>query len=107
MTFPLQSTATKLKNIVPLLDRVLVQRIKAQEKTATGIFIPEKAQETLNEGVVVAVGKGALNKEGGHIPLQVAQGDKVILPPFGGSSVKVAGEEYLLFRDSEILAKIE
>ncbi|OAD78737.1 hypothetical protein PHYBLDRAFT_107970, partial [Phycomyces blakesleeanus NRRL 1555(-)] len=95
------------KNIVPLLDRVLVQRIKAQEKTAAGIFIPEKAQETLNQGHVVAVGKGALNKEGAHIPLQVSVGDKIILPPYGGSVVKIQDEEFLLFRDSEILAKIE
>ncbi|ORZ24575.1 chaperonin gros [Absidia repens] len=101
------SAASKIKNIVPLLDRVLIQRVKAQEKTASGIFIPEKAQEALNEGVVVAVGKGALNKDGNHIPLQLANGDRVILPPFGGSTVKVAGEDYLLFRDSEILAKVE
>ncbi|KAI8641974.1 chaperonin GroS [Parasitella parasitica] len=100
------SVAAKLKNIVPLLDRVLVQRIKPEQKTASGIFIPEKAQEALNEGVIVAVGKGALNKEGKHIPLQVNAGDKVILPPYGGSPVKVSGEEYLLFRDSEILAKV-
>ncbi|KAI8051917.1 chaperonin GroS [Gilbertella persicaria] len=100
------STATKLKNFVPLLDRVLVQRVKAQEKTASGIFIPEKAQEALNEGYIVAVGKGALDKEGKHIPLQVNTGDKVILPPFGGNPVKVEGQEYLLFRDSEILAKV-
>ncbi|KAL9550470.1 10 kDa heat shock protein [Mucor bainieri] len=100
------SAANKLKSIVPLLDRVLVQRIKPQQKTASGIFIPEKAQEALNEGVIVAVGKGALNKEGAHIPLQVNAGDKVLLPPYGGSPVKVAGEEYLLFRDSEILAKV-
>ncbi|CAO3597050.1 unnamed protein product [Absidia cylindrospora] len=100
------SVANKIKNIVPLLDRVLIQRVKAQEKTASGIFIPEKAQEALNEGVVVAVGKGALNKDGKHIPLQLASGDRVILPPFGGSTVKVSGEDYLLFRDSEILAKV-
>ncbi|KAF1799180.1 chaperonin 10-like protein [Mucor lusitanicus] len=100
------SAANKLKSIVPLLDRVLVQRIKPQQKTASGIYIPEKAQEALNEGVIVAVGKGALNKEGKHIPLQVNAGDKVLLPPYGGSPVKVAGEEYLLFRDSEILAKV-
>ncbi|CEP14901.1 hypothetical protein [Parasitella parasitica] len=100
------STVNKLKNIVPLLDRVLVQRIKPIEKTSSGIFIPEKAQEAMNEAYVVAVGKGALNKEGSHIPLQVSTGDKVILPPFGGNSVKVSGEEYILFRDSEILAKV-
>lgn len=62
------------------------------QKTSSGIFIPEKAQEAMNEGVVVAVGKGALNKEGSHIPLQVNTGDKVILPPYGGSTVKVQGE---------------
>lgn len=62
------------------------------QKTASGIFIPEKAQEALNEGVVVAVGKGALSKEGKHIPVQVNTGDKVILPAFGGSPVKVQGE---------------
>ncbi|OBZ84297.1 heat shock protein, mitochondrial [Choanephora cucurbitarum] len=100
------STANKLTRFVPLLDRVLVQRIKPQQKTASGIFIPEKAQEALNEGYVVAVGKGALNKEGTHIPNQVEVGDKVILPSFGGQAVKFEKEEYLLFRDSEILAKI-
>ncbi|KAL1935022.1 hypothetical protein VTP01DRAFT_4162 [Rhizomucor pusillus] len=101
------SAISKVKNIVPLLDRVLVQRIKPQEKTASGIFIPEKAQETSNTGLVIAVGKGALDKDGKHVPLQVAAGDKVILPTFGGSTVKVQGEEYLLFRDSELLAKVE
>ncbi|ORY94754.1 chaperonin GroS, partial [Syncephalastrum racemosum] len=99
--------ANKIKNIVPLLDRVLVQRIKPQEKTASGIYIPEKAQETPNTGLILAVGKGALDKDGKHIPLQVAAGDKVILPSFGGSTVKVQGEDYFLFRDSEILAKVE
>ncbi|KAG2172053.1 hypothetical protein NQZ79_g6300 [Umbelopsis isabellina] len=99
-------SASKIKNIVPLLDRVLVQRIKAQEKTASGILIPEKAQETLNEGYVVAVGKGALDKDGKHIPTQVNVGDKVLLPPYGGSNVKLDSEEFLLFRDAEILAKV-
>ncbi|KAH8551840.1 chaperonin GroS [Umbelopsis sp. PMI_123] len=99
-------SASKIKNIVPLLDRVLVQRIKAQEKTASGILIPEKAQETLNEGYVVATGKGALDKDGKHIPTQVNVGDKVLLPPYGGSNVKINSEEFLLFRDSEILAKV-
>ncbi|KAI9314267.1 chaperonin GroS [Dichotomocladium elegans] len=100
-------SASKVKNIVPLLDRVLVQRIKPVEKTASGIYIPEKAQEASNQGRVIAVGKGALNKDGSYLPLQVAAGDKVILPSFGGSSVKIQDEEYFLFRDSEILAKVE
>ncbi|KAI8358412.1 chaperonin GroS [Blakeslea trispora] len=100
------STANKLSKFVPLLDRVLVQRIKPQQTTASGIFIPEKAQEALNEGYVVAVGKGVINKEGVQIPKQVDVGDKVILPPFGGHPVKFEKEEYLLIRDSEILAKL-
>ncbi|KAI8992496.1 chaperonin GroS [Pilobolus umbonatus] len=101
-----KSAASKVTKYLPLLDRVLIQRIKPQEKTAAGIFIPQKAQETLNEGYVVAVGKGKLNSAGEHIPTQVAVGDKVILPAYGGSPVKVSSEEYLLFHDSEILAKV-
>ncbi|KAI8144860.1 chaperonin GroS [Fennellomyces sp. T-0311] len=101
------SAAGKLKNIVPLLDRVLVQRVKPQQKTASGIYIPEKAQEASNTGLVVAVGKGALDRDGKHIAPQVAVGDKIILPSFGGSTVKVEGEDYFLYRDSEILAKVE
>jgi len=101
------SIATKnIKSIIPLLDRVLVQRIKAQQKTASGILIPEKSLESLNEGEVIAIGKGALDKEGKHVPNQVKPGDRVLLPSYGGSTIKVNEEEYTLFRDSEILAKI-
>ncbi|ORX99771.1 chaperonin GroS [Basidiobolus meristosporus CBS 931.73] len=99
--------ASRAKQIVPLLDRILVQRIKPEQRTASGILIPEKAQEALNEGRVVATGKGALDKDGKLIPMSVKEGDKVLLPPYGGNPVKVDKEEYLLFRDSEILAKIE
>ncbi|CAG8473393.1 12063_t:CDS:2 [Funneliformis caledonium] len=99
--------ATKnVKAIIPLLDRVLVQRIKAQQKTASGILIPEKSLESLNEGEVISVGKGALDKHGKHIPNQVKPGDRVLLPSYGGNAIKVGDEEYSLFRDSEILAKI-
>ncbi|CAO3573823.1 unnamed protein product [Mortierella alpina] len=94
------------KTIVPMMDRVLVQRIKPQQKTASGIYIPEKAQEALNEGYVIAVGKGAVTQEGKVIASELKQGDKVLLPAYGGSAVKVDNEEFLLFRDSEILAKI-
>ncbi|KAI9293895.1 chaperonin GroS [Neoconidiobolus thromboides FSU 785] len=95
------------KKVVPLLDRVLVQRVKAEEKTASGIFIPQKAQETLNEGNVIAVGPGHHNNDGNLIPVSVKPGDRVLLPPYGGSNVKIDNDEYLLFKDSEILAKIE
>ncbi|KAG0049058.1 10 kDa heat shock protein [Gryganskiella cystojenkinii] len=95
------------KTIVPMMDRVLVQRVKAETKTASGLYIPEKAQEALNEGYVVAVGKGLMTQEGKLIPSELKEGDKVLLPPYGGSIVKVDNEELILFRDSEILAKIQ
>ncbi|KAF9967161.1 10 kDa heat shock protein [Mortierella alpina] len=102
------SRVTKFsKTIVPMMDRVLVQRIKPQQKTASGLYIPEKAQEALNEGYVVAVGKGLTTQEGKIIAPELAEGDKVLLPPYGGSAVKVDNEELLLFRESEILAKIQ
>ncbi|KAG9307405.1 hypothetical protein G9A89_017234 [Geosiphon pyriformis] len=101
------SIATRnIKAIIPLLDRVLVQRIKAEQKTAAGILIPEKSLESLNEGKVIAVGKGALDKNGKHITPQVKEGDRVLLPTYGGNTVKVGEEDYTLFRDSEILATI-
>ncbi|KAJ3352170.1 10 kDa heat shock protein [Allomyces javanicus] len=99
-----QSAAAK--RIVPLLDRILVQRVKPVERTASGIFIPEKAQQALNEGVVLAVGNGLVTKDGKNIPVNVAVGDRVILPEYGGSAVKLGEEEFTLFRDSEILAKL-
>ncbi|KAI9227908.1 MAG: chaperonin Cpn10 [Piptocephalis tieghemiana] len=94
------------KTIVPLFDRILVQRVKAAEKTSSGILIPEKAQETLNEGTVLAVGPGSLDKDGKRVPVSLAKGDTVLLPPYGGSNVKVQDQEMLLFREDEILAKI-
>ncbi|KAH8713122.1 heat shock protein, mitochondrial [Beauveria bassiana] len=104
-----QRQATSIRSIralTPLLDRVLVQRIKAETKTASGIFLPEASVEKLNEAKVIAVGPGALNKSGSRLPMGVAVGDRVLIPQFGGSPVKAGEEEYQLFRDSEILAKI-
>ncbi|KAI1076773.1 hsp10-like protein [Whalleya microplaca] len=95
-----------IKSLVPLLDRVLVQRIKAETKTASGIFLPESSVKDLNEAKVLAVGPGALDKDGKRLPMGVASGDRVLIPQYGGSPVKVGEEEYQLFRDTDILAKI-
>ncbi|KAL2918874.1 mitochondrial heat shock protein Hsp10 [Polyrhizophydium stewartii] len=103
----MSSLRAAAKRIVPLFDRVLVQRIKPAERTASGIFIPEKAQESLNEAVVVAVGPGAPDKDGVVRPVSVKEGEHVLLPPFGGNAVKVGDTEYTLYRDSELLAKLE
>ncbi|KAI8810622.1 chaperonin 10-like protein [Cladochytrium replicatum] len=94
------------RRVIPLLDRVLIQRVKAVERTAAGIYIPEKAQEQLNEGVVVAVGPGTPEKDGKFRACSVKAGERVLLPPYGGNTVKVGQEEFLLFRDAEILAKL-
>ncbi|GAM34740.1 cleavage and polyadenylylation specificity factor [Talaromyces pinophilus] len=96
-----------IKNLVPLLDRVLVQRIKPETKTASGIFLPESTVKEINQATVLAVGPGATDRNGNKIPMSVASGDKVLIPQFGGSPVKVGEEEFTLFRDSEILAKIK
>ncbi|KAH8818499.1 chaperonin 10-like protein [Hyaloscypha sp. PMI_1271] len=102
-----QSTALKsIKSLAPLLDRVLVQRVKMDAKTAGGIYLPESSVKELNEAKVLAVGPGGLDKDGKRVSCSVAPGDKVLIPQYGGSPVKVGDEEYHLFRDHDILAKI-
>ncbi|KAJ2460215.1 mitochondrial heat shock protein Hsp10 [Coemansia sp. RSA 2424] len=104
------SATAAAKRIIPLLDRVLIQRVKAETKTATGILLPEKAVEKLNEGVVVAVGPGNITKDGTTVPTGLSEGDRVLLPSYGGSPIKldaVKDKEYLLFRAEEILAKLQ
>ncbi|MCJ1334250.1 10 kDa heat shock protein [Thelotrema lepadinum] len=102
------ATALKsVKSLVPLLDRILVQRVKAEAKTASGIYLPESSVKELNEAKVLAVGPGAVDKEGKRIAMSVQAGDRVLIPQYGGSPVKVGEEEYSLFRDHELLAKIQ
>ncbi|KAI5249522.1 hypothetical protein E4T43_00776 [Aureobasidium subglaciale] len=98
--------AKSIKALAPLLDRVLVQRIKAETKTAGGIFLPESAVKELNEAKVLAVGPGAFDRDGKRIAPSVQPGDKVLIPQFGGSPIKIGEDEYSLFRDHELLAKI-
>jgi len=95
-----------IKSLAPLLDRVLVQRVKAEAKTAGGIFLPEASVKELNEAKVLAVGPGGLDKDGKRVQVSVKPGDKVLIPQYGGSPIKVGEEEYSLFRDYELLAKI-
>ncbi|CAK3877022.1 10 kDa heat shock, mitochondrial [Lecanosticta acicola] len=102
----MSTTLKSIKALAPLLDRVLVQRVKAEAKTAGGIFLPETAVKELNEAKVLAVGPGAVDRDGKRIPMGVQQGDKVLIPQFGGSPIKVGDEEFSLFRDHDILAKI-
>jgi chaperonin GroES len=96
-----QSAIKSIRSIAPLLDRILVQRLKPEAKTATGIFLPETAVKELNEAKVVAVGPGAYDREGKRVAVSVQPGDKVLIPQFGGSPIKVGEEELSLFRDHE------
>ena len=91
----------------PLGDRVLVKPEKAEQKTASGLYISSGAQEKPQRGEVIAVGAGKLDDKGERIPVDVKVGDVVIYGKYGGNEVKIDGEEYLLMRDSDIYAIVE
>ena len=87
----------------PLHDRVLIKRIEKDEKTASGIIIPDTAKEKPIEGSVVAVGTGVRSDDGKIVPLDVKVGDVVIFGKWSGTEVKVDGEEYLVMKESDIM----
>ena len=93
--------------IKPLQDRVLVQRVEKEEKTAGGIIIPDTAKEKPAEGKIVATGPGRVSDDGKLIPLDVKVGDYVLFAKYAGSEVTIDGEEYLLMREEEILGIVE
>lgn len=92
--------------VKPLYDRVLIQRVASEEKTAGGIFIPDTAKEKPLEGVVRAVGTGKVSDSGESIRLQVSEGDRVLFGKYSGTEITVNGEEHLILREDEILAII-
>lgn len=94
-------------NIRPLHDKVLVKRIEQEQKSAGGIIIPDSAKEKPVEGEVIAVGNGARDESGKVQPLDVKVGDKVLFAKWGGTEVKVAGQEYLIMKESDILAVVD
>ena len=84
--------------IRPLNDRILVKRLEGEERTAGGIIIPDSAKEKPAEGEVVAVGPGKLNDAGERVAMDVAVGDRVLFSKYGGSEVKLDGEDFLIMR---------
>jgi chaperonin GroES len=90
----------------PLGDRVIVEPAAKEEKTASGIVLPDTAKEKPQEGKVIAVGNGRL-EDGKRVPLDVREGDKVIYSKYAGTEVKYGEKEYLILRESDILAIIE
>jgi len=93
--------------IRPLNDRVLVLRIKEEEKTSGGIIIPDTAKEKPQEGKVVAVGPGKLGDDGKRIPLEVKKNDRVLFGKYSGTDIKIDGVEHLIMREDDILGIIE
>jgi chaperonin GroES len=93
--------------IRPLADKVLVQRVEAENKTAGGIVLPDTAKEKPQKGKVVAVGEGKLTDDGTRQKPQVKKGDKVLFSSYAGSEVKIDGKEHLIMSESDILAVIE
>jgi len=92
--------------IRPLNDRILVQRLEQEEKTAGGIIIPDSAKEKPAEGKVVAVGKGKLGDDGKRVKMEVKVGDRVLFSKYGGTDVKLDGDDYLIMREDDILGII-
>ena len=93
--------------IRPLNDRILVKRLEGEERTAGGIIIPDSAKEKPAEGEVVAVGPGKLNEAGERVAMDVAVGDRVLFSKYGGSEVKLDGEDFLIMREDDILGVIQ
>jgi len=94
-------------NFRPLGDRVLVKRVKEEEKTKGGIIIPDTAQEKPQEGEVVAVGPGARDEDGERIEMDVKVGDRILFGKWSGTEVKVDGDELLIMKESDILGVID
>ncbi|HEY1850522.1 MAG TPA: co-chaperone GroES [Candidatus Binataceae bacterium] len=96
-----------MKGIRPLGDRILVKRIKEEDKTKGGIIIPDTAKEKPQEGKVVAVGKGKRSEKGDLIAPEVKAGDRILFGKYSGSEVKLEGEEHLILREDDILGVLE
>jgi len=94
-------------NIRPLHDRIIVERLEEETKTAGGIIIPDSAKEKPQQGKVVAVGKGKKTEDGKVLPLDVKVGDKVLFGKYAGTEVKIDGKELLMMREEDIMGVIE
>jgi chaperonin GroES len=93
-------------NLQPLGDRLIVEVLDEEQTTASGIVLPDTAKEKPQRGRVLSVGPGGRNDSGDLVPLDVAEGDTLIFSKYGGTEVKVGGDELLILRESDVLAKV-
>ncbi|MCI0651786.1 MAG: co-chaperone GroES [Planctomycetes bacterium] len=98
------STKTKLR---PLSDKIVVQRLKAEEKTKGGIVLPDTAKEKPKEGRVISIGEGKLLKDGSRAKFQVKKNDHIIFSSYAGTEIKVDGDDFLIMSEDDVLAVIE
>ena len=103
---PAKAPAMAMRKFTPMDDRVVVKPGQAKEELRGGIIIPDTAKEKPQEGEVIAVGLGRVTPEGKRLPMDVKVGDKVLYSKYGGVEIKEQGNEYLVLRESDILAKI-
>ena len=94
-------------NLKPLGDRVIVRAVEEEATTASGIVLPDTAKEKPLKGRVLAVGTGRLDDDGQRIPLDVDEGDEVLYSKYGGTEIQVDGEDLLVLRESDVLAKVQ
>ena len=93
-------------DLQPLGDRLIVEALEDEETTSSGIVLPDTAKEKPQRGRVLAVGPGSRNDRGELIPLEVAEGDEIVYSKYGGTEIKLGAEEYLILRESDVLAKV-
>ena len=91
----------------PLHDRVLIERVEEEEKTKTGIIIPDAAREKQQRGKIVSVGKGRVNEKGEVLKLDVKEGDVVLFEKYGGEEIKIDGKEYVILKEESIVGVVE
>ena len=96
-----------MSNVRPLADRILVKRVESENRTKGGIIIPDTAKEKPAEGIVVAVGPGAVADDGSRREPVLKQGDRVLFTKYGGTDVKLDGADHLIMRESDVLAVID
>lgn len=94
------------RNLQPLSDRIVVKAVEQETQTKSGIFIPDSAKERPQEGSVIAVGPGRVTDDGNRVEMSVAVGDTVIYSKFAGTEFEDDGEEYLIMKETDVLAKV-
>lgn len=101
------SENSEQSKVRPLQDRIIVSRLDSEEKTASGLIIPDSAKEKPQQGKVIAVGKGKVKEDGSHQPLDLAVGDVIIFGKYAGTEVKIEDNDYLIMREDDVLGVLQ